>query len=141
MKDNPNYKLKVIKGIERDGKLTFEEAYYWYGYGDGSDIHVDASKLDLGKIDIGTHNVGDSWPIHTLSLTGNKKVGLVYGSIIVEYQGNNIFYIEPDTYDFDIHWEFNLHSIVRNWETIGANILHGTGTPFRIVFQGFYHNK
>jgi hypothetical protein len=87
MKDNPNYKLKVIKGIEKDGKLTFEEAYYWYGYGDGSDIHVDASKLDLGKIDIGTHNVGDSWPIHTLSLTGNKKVGLVYGSIIVEYQG------------------------------------------------------
>lgn len=25
--------------------------------------------------------------------------------------------------------------------TIGAGILHGTGTPFKIIFNGLYHNK
>ncbi len=52
MKKDPKYKQKILSEIQKDGKLSFEEAYYWYGYGDGSTIHVDASKLDLGKIDI-----------------------------------------------------------------------------------------
>lgn len=24
---------------------------------------------------------------------------------------------------------------------IGAKILHGTGTPFNVIFKGLYHNK
>lgn len=123
--------------------MSFEEAYYWYGYGDGSTIHVDASKLDLGKIDITNRKVGDQWPIQTLTSSGSYSVGLVYGSITVEYQGNNSFRILTDTYDFDIHTSnfFNWHTIKRNIETIGAGILHGSGTPFKIIFNGLYHNK
>ncbi len=74
---------------------------------------------------------------------GNYNVGLVYGNIRVEYRGNNSFRILPDTYDFDIHTKtfFSWHTIKRNIETIGAAILHGTGTPFNIIFNGLYYNK
>ena len=143
IKKDPKYKQKIISEIQNDGKLSFEEAYYWYGYGDGSTIHVDASKLDLEKIDITNRKVGEHWSIQTLTSSGSYSVGLVYGSITVEYQGNNSFRILPDTYDFDIHTNnfFNWHTIKRNIETIGAGILHGSGTPFKIIFNGLYHNK
>ena len=75
--------------------------------------------------------------------SGNYGVGLVYGSITVEYLGNNSFRILPDMYDFDIHANsfFSWHTIKRNIETIGAGILHGSGTPFKIIFNGLYQNK
>ena len=37
--------------------------------------------------------------------------------------------------------ELRWHTIKRNIETIGAGILHGSGTPFKIIFNGLYHNK
>ena len=79
--------------------------------------------------------------IQTATLSGNYKVGLVYGSISVIYVGNNNFKIQPDIYDFDIHWKMGLRTLIRNIETIGASYLHGTGTPFKIIFNGLYHNK
>ena len=141
IKNDPKYKHKIILRIQRDGKLSFEEAFYWYGYGDGSPLQVDASKLDLGTIPIGNHKIGDKWTIQTATLSGNYKVGLVYGSISVIYVGNNNFKIQPDIYDFDIHWKMGLRTLIRNIETIGASYLHGTGTPFKIIFNGLYHNK
>ncbi len=140
---NLKYKQKVIRDIEKDGKLSFAEAYYWYGYGDGSDITVDASKLDLGTIDVTGKKVGDQWPLQTLTLSGNSDVGLVYGHITVEYRGNNTFKILSDEYNFDIHTKnfFKWSTIRRNLETIGAKILHGTGTSFNIKFEGLYHNR
>lgn len=143
IKNNSKYKKKILDEIMKDGKMDFTEAYYWYVYGDGTAITVDASKLDLGQIDITGKKVGDKWPIQTLGLSGNYGVGLVYGNITVTYKGKNTFSISPDTYDFDIHTNnfFNLHTIIRNVETIGASILHGSGTPFDIIFKGFYKNK
>ena len=75
--------------------------------------------------------------------SGNYGVGLVYGSITVEYLGNNSFRILPDMYDFDIHANsfFSWGTIKRNIETIGTGILHGSGTPFKIIFNGLYPNK
>ena len=74
---------------------------------------------------------------------GNYGTGLVYGSITVEYKGNNLFSVLPDTYDFDIHIGnlFSWKTIRRNLETIGANYLHGSGTPFKIFFNGLYKNR
>ena len=143
IKKDSKYKRKVMNEIQKDGKLSFAEAYYWYGYGDGSDITVDASKLDLGTIDVTGKKVGDSWPLPTLTLSGNKDVGLVYGHLTVEYMGNNSFRIWPDTYNFEIHTDnfFKWSTIKRNLETIGAKILHGTGTPFNINFKGLYYNR
>lgn len=65
------------------------------------------------------------------------------GNITVKYVGNNSFQIKPDKYNFDIHTDnfFQWKTILRNLETIGASILHGSGTPFNIKFKGLYHNK
>lgn len=143
IKHDSKYRKKIISEIEKDGILTFDEAYYWYTYGDGSKIQVDASKLNLGRIDITGRNIGDKWPVQTLTFSGDYSVGLVYGNIIVEYKGNNKFYVRPDAYDFDIHTDrfWTWDTIKRNIETIGAKLLHGPGTPFDIVFNGFYYNK
>ena len=140
---NPEYKKNVLAQIQEDGMLSFEEAFYWYQYGDGSDIIVDASKLELGRIDVTGKKVGEIWPIQTLSFSGKSSIGLVYGNINVEYLGNNSFRVWPDKYDFNIHTKnfFNWSTIRRNIETIGAKILHGTGTPFNIIFNGLYFNK
>ena len=73
IKKDPKYKQKIISEIQKDGKLSFEEAFYWYGYGDGSDIYVDASKLDLGRIDI----TGKK-----LVIIGRYKLCLCLGSIM-----------------------------------------------------------
>lgn len=139
MRTDAKYKQKIKSEIEKDGILSFEEAYYWYGYGDGSSITVDASKMDLGRIDIRGRKVGDQLPIRTLSLYGKYNQGLVYGHIKVIYKGNNLFEILQDRYYFDIKLQLNM--TVRNIETLGAWMLHGTGTPFNINFKGLYHNK
>lgn len=97
----------------------------------------------MEKVDVTNRKVGERWSIQTLTLSGNYGVGLVYGSITVEYLGNNSFRILPDTYDFDIHANnfFSWSTIERNIETIGASMLRGTGTPFKIIFNGSYQNK
>ena len=41
------------------------------------------------------------------------------------------------TYAAELRW----HMIKRNIDTISAGILHGSGTPFKIIFNGLYHNK
>ena len=60
----------------------------------------------------------------------------------VEYLGNNSFRVWPDKYDFNIQTKnfFNWSTIKRNIETIGAKFLHGTGTPYKIIFNGLYYN-
>ena len=142
-KTDSNARKKAIADIEKDGKLSFKEAFYWYQYGDGSTIHVDASKLDLGSINVAGKKVGEQWVIPTLSLSKDYNVGLVYGRLKVEYMGNNSFRILHDEYNFDIQFKgfFKWSILKRNFETIGASILHGTGTTFIINFNGLYHNK
>ena len=104
-KTDSNARKKAIADIEKDGKLSFKEAFYWYQYGDGSTIHVDASKLDLGSINVAGKKVGEQWVIPTLSLSKDYNVGLVYGRLKVEYMGNNSFRILHDEYNFDIQFK------------------------------------
>lgn len=143
IKYNPAFKAAVLTIIKADGKLSFGETYFWYTCGDGTPIEVDASKLDLGKIDTTGRKIGDEWVLPTLTLSGNYGVGLVYGHIKVKYEGDNLFSILKDTYDFDIHYDnfFSKEKMIRNFETIGAGLLHGSGTKFEIIFNGKYKNK
>jgi len=100
---NSRYLLLIAlhKVPRQDIRIVLQR--YRYGLCDSITIHVDAPKVDLGKIDIAGRKVGERWTIQTLTSSGNYSVGLVYGSITVEYKGNNSFHILPDTYDFDIH--------------------------------------
>lgn len=140
IESNPELKEKIINAIQEDGKLSFGEAYFWYGCGDGTGINVDASKMDLGTIDVTGRKINDSWHILTLSVDNVSEQGLVYGSITVTYKGNGVFVISPDEYNFEMH-NWKRDEIFRNIQTFGAGLLHGSGTKFKIRFNGVYKNK
>lgn len=128
-------KQEMKKIIEADGVLSFEEAYYWYKHGKGTTLTVDASKIDLNFVDISGMKVGDKISVSTWK--GGVDQGIVYGSISIEYVGNNAVLISDDKYDFDMHSWSNIGESVRNIETIFADWVHGTGTPFKIHFKGY----
>lgn len=44
--------------------------------------------------------------------------------------------IDDDVYNFEMHPWSSLSESFRNVETIGARIIHGKGTPFKIKFKG-----
>lgn len=139
--------------IEEDGILTFKEAYEWYGNGDGSDITVDAHKLDLNQfIGLECFIIGKTSYISLLPpsyrksqlLTDSQLLqGLVYGSIGIEYLGNNQFKIHSDRYNFEMHDNpfLKLSIFIRNVQTFGAHLLHGQGASFNINFRGVYYYR
>lgn len=125
---------KIKKQIEKDGELVFDEAYLWYVVGDGDAITVDASKLDLNFVDPQKLEIGK--PISVQMWNSGIKQGIVYGGITIIYQGNNLVRIDDDVYNFEMHPWSSLSESFRNVETIGARIIHGKGTPFKIKFKG-----
>lgn len=134
MHDKKMSQKEMKRRIEEDGKLSFQEAYKWYREGDGSEITVDASSLDLDFIDISTLKIGDNeistwWPL--------SEQSFVYGTITIVYNGSPTVTIKPDLYDFDIKpWSLSLGRIARNTATQMADFLHGTGKKFTINFRG-----
>ena len=66
--------------------------------------------------------------------------GKVYGSISIQYLGDNQFKIYPDKYNFD--YQPNIHNnanvTLRNIGTIFSGMIHGVGRSFSIKFQGTY---
>lgn len=127
---------KIKKEIEKDGELSFPEAYLWYKIGRGENINVDASKIDLNYLDVKKLPLNEAYSINLLQDTFNPSQGLVYGSINIKYLGNNQIQILPDQYNFDIHPWSNWKEDIRNIETIYADFIHGIGTPFWIYFNG-----
>ena len=124
----------IKRQIEKDGELSFPEAYLWYKIGNGEDITVDASKLDLNFLNTSELEIGKEYDgIQTWN--GGLGQGLVYGGINIIYEGNNQVKILSDIYDFDIH-PWSLKEAARNIETIGADEIHGKGTSFSIKFKG-----
>ncbi len=127
---------KLIAAIEKDGVLSFSEAIFWYQYGDGSQIHVDASKLKLKNLKTSNYKEGVKGVYNCFSKGNDMDEALVYGKIGVIKVSNNSFKIMDDTYDFNIEYD-NLFTF-RNFATIGADIIHGQGTPFKIEFKGLW---
>jgi hypothetical protein len=135
MMHGKSYIIKMIKKqIEKDGELVFSEAYLWYKIGGGKMITVDASKIDLNFIDPTQYKVGKDYKVQTWC--SGIKQGIVYGEITIHYKGNNYATIRNDKYDFDMHPWDSFKEIIRNVETIGADFIHGKGTPFTIRFKG-----
>ena len=127
--------LKLIKKqIEKDGELVFSEAYLWFKVGNGKTITVDASKIDLNFLDPSQYVVGKDYNVQTWN--SGVKQGIVYGGITVRYKGNNYVKILTDTYNFEMHPWDSFKETIRNIETIGADLIHGKGTPFNIKFKG-----
>ena len=110
-----------------------QKHFLWYKIGNGEDITVDASKLDLNFLNTSELEIGKEYDgIQTWN--GGLGQGLVYGGINIIYEGNNQVKILSDIYDFDIH-PWSLKEAARNIETIGADEIHGKGTSFSIKFK------
>ena len=72
---------------------------------------------------------------------GGIGQGLVYGGVTIQRVGTQSVIIKPDKYNFEMHPWNSFGEIMRNLETIGADFLHGSGTPFWIIFKGRNHIK
>ena len=139
--------------IEEDGRLSFGEALEWYKIGNGEELTVDANKMDLDQFiepECFIEGRRTAIQLYPTGYTSSQNLsdsqiiqGLIYGSITIEYKGNGLFKLLPDTYDFD--WHSNPNNNIKVWTrnilTKCAHLLHGAGKPYQIFFQGFYNYK
>ena len=139
-------KLRVKSRLEAKGFLTLDEANLWYQIGDGNPLTMDAEKLGIEEVlsQIQTNRINSLEYINTFD--ASIDVGLVYGTISVKFrgvdlQGNNIYQVLPDKYDFDMHRVSNFHELFRNIATKIGNLVAGNGNPFMIYFNNYIRVK
>jgi RHS repeat-associated protein len=133
-----NSSLVQNGGSEIISRLTLWDANSHYRNGGGTDLTVDASKIDLSFVDPNIFSsVGDREVVSTLF---NSRDGLVYGQLELIYRGNNKVEIVSNDYDFDVGaseghpWVWGNYG--RNSATLLGNILAGPGQPYTIHFSG-----
>jgi hypothetical protein len=123
---------------DADGRLTFSEARNWWRNGEGESLMVSIKSIDLSKIHVSDFG---SKKIKSFNLAGRYKSSLndalVYGSITLEYLGDNQVMVRNlhDIYDFDIK-PWTSETALRNLLTIGGNIVNGSGNPYIIWIYG-----
>jgi RHS repeat-associated protein len=125
LKDRPDY----------DGYLTLNEANDWYRNGGGEPLFTDLGKIDLTSITPNQFNKKDVNYFNLLFM-GNKKDGLVYGTIGLSNLGDNKVKGYFDDYDFDIRPWNSAGNVIRNIETKIGDWKAGKGEGFRIYFYG-----
>lgn len=124
---------KMQERILKDGRLTLREANLWYRHGKGTSLTVNASKIDLDFINPDTWTIGNPRSVQTLS---SSRDGKIYGHLTLEYEGNQLFKIHPDEYDFRM-WSGNSPKTrARNSYTKVGKSFAGSGTSYWIHFNG-----
>ncbi len=125
LKNRPDY----------DGRITLNEANDWYRNGNGEPLFADLGQLNLSSI---TPNQFENKDITYFNLLfrGNRKDGLVYGTIGLTNLGNNEVKGYFDDYDFDIRPWNSPGNVIRNIETKIGDWKAGNGTGYRIHFYG-----
>ncbi|MCL1676504.1 RHS repeat-associated core domain-containing protein [Elizabethkingia meningoseptica] len=119
--------------LNGDGKLSLNEANYWYRNGNGKAITVDASKVDLNFVDPSSLSSEEFTSVQTLT---KSKDGRVYGQINLKLvgDGSNKVIIARDEYNFEMH---GLKPTFRNAATIVGGVYAGIGKSFYINFSGY----
>lgn len=118
-----------------DGYLTLTEANEWYRYGQGRPLFVDINKIDLGVF-FNERPKGSSFLRSLIIHSGSVNDALVYGTITLTSEPNNMVSSKPDTYNFDIKPITSLPVLWRNVSTIIGAIAAGPGSPYRINVYG-----
>ncbi len=131
-----------------DRRLTFFEAGNWWKHGEGKELNIDLSSIDLGGVSKEDfYKNGNLLTLKSVSLAGKNysslNDGLVYGHITLSLvgSGNRVFATYGyDKYDWNVgmgldDWD-TWGEALRNVETIGGHILHGLGKPFKINLLG-----
>ena len=138
LKDRLLRKVGVARPDD-DKYLTFQEATYWYRYGTGEPLIVNAGKLDLSKISAKDFSKGIGstkvFNLFSLRYMGKLEEGLVYGNITLKLVNKNFVTIKPDIYNFDMK-KWRVSTFLRNIFTFVGKRYAGKGTPFKIYFVG-----
>jgi hypothetical protein len=118
---------------DTDGKLTFEEAIWWYRLGKGQPVYVNLNSLDLTGIRASSFKggVNSSQSFNLFKLPPSEQ-GLVYGNITLYLMDNNKVFAYPDYYDFDL--KMQSRTFKRDVFTIMGQYWNGAGTPYYIYF-------
>ena len=131
--------------LNNDDYLTPEEAIWHYRMGEGKPVNVQLSKLNLSKIRVSdfkdTELSHQGYPMiyanFDQSHYTNFDQAIIYGTIALVYLGNNTVMALPDTYDFDMKYNYtSLEGIIRDFGTLMGSYWNGVGTPYVIQFLG-----
>lgn len=122
---------RIKRLILKDGRLTLREANLWWKLGEGGDLTVDASQVDLDFVNPEDWFVGQKAGVQTLL---SSRDGRVYGQLTLEYKGNQMFEIFPDEYGFEMH--YGRGTWARNQATQIGRFFAGKGNPYWIFFGG-----
>lgn len=143
-----------------EGNL-FGICYDHYMYGGGEPLFVSVSILGLDKLPYNAFTEGENENL-SINLYGesayqNLQVALALGKITLLNQGDDMYELDIDTYDFNFEWNTNRWDYgifnPRNLLTGAAGIIHGNfynipiqitpavfwGGPFEIHFVGEIH--
>jgi hypothetical protein len=110
--------------------MSLNEANNWYRIGNGMTVNVNAASVDLHFINPDDWEIGDVRSVQTLLKSGS---GRVFGSLTLQYKGNDQFRILTDNYGFEMHQK----RILRNLATKLGKSYAGFGRSFDIQFIGY----
>jgi hypothetical protein len=118
---------------DADGKLTFEEAIWWYRLGKGQPLYVDLNSIDLGGARASSFEggVNSSYTFNLFKLPPTQQ-GLIYGNITLFLMDNNKVFAYPDNYDFDLKLQNG--TFARDVFTIMGQYYNGAGSSYYIYF-------
>jgi hypothetical protein len=137
--------------VNHDGVLWQIEVNRWYRIGNGKDITVAASTVDLRSINpnvVKGMKAGTHFPMKLLfkNFSGD---GTVFGELEFIYQRGSKVSIVPNMYDFEVGsdvghpWFESVGGFIRNIFTEGGKgvatgfgMAPGNGTPYMINFSG-----
>ncbi|WP_129022110.1 RHS repeat-associated core domain-containing protein [Edaphocola flava] len=137
---------KTAWGLDKDNILDIEELRNWRLRGNGAPIEIDASKLNIGEIDLSKYEDGKSY---SLFLFGNFFFGnggfyeaRIIGGVTATYRAKmGGFELEPNLHTFsNIGVEYGHPwkgtQVIRNLNTWIGGLIDGAGTDFMIHFRG-----
>jgi RHS repeat-associated protein len=115
------------------GKLTLNDAIWWYKLGKGQPLVVDLNNLDLSGIRASDFKGGvNSSQAFNLFKMPMSEQGLIYGNITLYLMENNKVFAFPDFYDFDL--KLKEGTFKRDIFTIMGAYYNGYGTGYPIYF-------
>jgi hypothetical protein len=124
---------------DADGRLIFSEARSWYMNGNGQSLLININSIDLSKVSVSDFDRVGQYKQFNLAgdYYSNLNDALVYGTLTLEYLGNNNVMVRNahDIYDFDIK-TWSSDTWIRNVLTMGAMVINGDGNPYIIWIYG-----
>ncbi|MGP1515944.1 MAG: RHS repeat domain-containing protein [Bacteroidales bacterium] len=116
--------VKSFNSPIHHGSNMFYQTYLHYQIGHKRDFYVDASTLDISYIDQSMlRKARNNYSINLFDYSKTSQSALALGKITLTPEGNNMFKIADDHYDFNIEWNNGL--TFRNFATLISGLVHG----------------